>query len=172
MNGEDSPRVAESGVFGVLRPQQHWNQRRLPVMTMKNIGNAQDLGSLEHGSREQCKPLGIIGIVSRGSSIQCLAVKIWRIVDEIKAHARVTAARDHGAEPVVIIKGNSNAADDRLRIGKLGLAIAGNIDADLVPGSDQSSRQSANHVGQSTGLGKWHALRSSKSYMHENRPPY
>src|SRR5579863_8135154 len=140
-------------------------------MTMEYVGNAQNLGCFEHGSRKQRKTFGIVGIVPSGSPVQGLAIEIRRIVHEKEVHARMTATRHHGTESVVVVKRNSNAADGGLRIGKFGLAIAGHIDAYLVPGSNQSSRQSAHHVGESTRLRKRHALRSSKSNMHENRPP-
>src|SRR5277367_5528735 len=109
-------------------------------MTMEDSGNTQNLGGLEHRPREQRKTLSVVGIVSGRSSVQCLPVKIWRVLNKIEAYARVTSTSHHRTEPVVVIEGNGNAADNRLRVREFGLAITWNIHADLVPGGYQCPR--------------------------------
>jgi hypothetical protein len=114
---------------------------------MKNVGHPKNFGSFEHRPREQRKTLGVVGIVSGGSSIERFAVELRRVVNKIKAYARVTASGDPRAEEVVVIKRHSYAADNRLGIGEFSLAIPRQIYTHLVAGSHQGSRQSAHDVG-------------------------
>src|ERR1700690_88022 len=43
VDGENNAAIAEGRVFDVLGSQQDWNQARLPVMAMENVGYAENL---------------------------------------------------------------------------------------------------------------------------------
>ena len=55
---------------------------------------------------------------------------------------------------------------------ELGLAIARQVDADLVAQRGQSAGQSADHVGQSASLGKGNTFRGHEGDVHEAEPPW
>ena len=78
------------------------------------------------------------------------------------------AGIDNRTEPITIIKRNGNAAHYGLRVGKLGLAITGKVEADLMTEAGHCAGKSANHIRQTAGLRKGHAFRSHKSNMHED----
>ena len=56
-------------------------------MAVKNLGRPQDLGSLQHRARIQGKALGIVRIIARGRSIECVTLEEWRIDDKVELHA-------------------------------------------------------------------------------------
>ncbi len=167
VDGEDRADVAEGGILGVDGAEQNRNQGRLPVVTMKNVGDAQNFRSLEHGAREQSKALGVVGIVPGRRAVEGVAVEIWRILDEIKAHTALTASADHRGETILVVEGNGHAANHGRGFGQLGLAIARQVDADLMAQGSEGAGQGADHVGQPAGLRKWNAFGSGEYDVHE-----
>src|SRR5882672_9463294 len=99
-------------------------------MTMKNVGDAENLRAFQHGTAEQRIALGIVWIVACGRSIKRLAVKIFGTLHKVKSHPRLTPARNHRRETILVVEGHSDAADHRRRVGELGLTVARKIDAD------------------------------------------
>src|SRR2546425_8125613 len=139
-------------------------------MTMKDLRDAENFGGLENGAGEKRKALGIIGIISCRRAIQTIPVEKFGIFHKIKANAGLGAATHDGSEPVLVVKGNGNAAHSGGRLGELGLAVARQIDRDLMSQRGQRPGQSAHHVGQSTGLGKRNAFGSCEYDLHGLRP--
>src|SRR5208337_4258255 len=72
----------------------------------------------------------------------------------------------HRAEAIFVVVRNSDAADDGLRIGQLGLAIARKIYAHLMSESGQCTRQGSDHIGQAASFGKGNTLGCRESDMH------
>ncbi len=48
VDGEDHARIVECRIFRVLRSQQQRDERRLPIVAMKNVGHAEDLRAFQH----------------------------------------------------------------------------------------------------------------------------
>ena len=159
--------LANAGSCVVQRLQQDGNQRRLPVVAVKNVGHAEDLRGLQHGAAEQREALGIVVIVAQRRAVERIAVEVRRVVDEIELHSSAHAAVEHGTEAVTVIEGNGNAGDDLARIVELGLLVTRKIDGDLVAQMGERGRQGANDIGQPAGLGKGYALGCRKGDMHE-----
>ena len=113
VDGENRAHIAEGGIFGVDGAEQNRYESRLPVMTMKNIGDAQNFRGFEHSAGEQSKALSVIGIVPSGGTVEGVAIEVGRIFDEIKPHAALRAAADDGGKAVLVIEGNGYAANDR-----------------------------------------------------------
>jgi len=150
VNGKDGADIAESGVLGVNSSQKDRNERRLPVMAMEDLRNSQNFGGFKDGAGKQCEALGIVGIVPGSSSVEGIAIEVWRIFDEIKFDVSLTGTGDHRGKAVFIIKRDGDTADDGGCVGELGLAIARKVDADLMSEGSQGSRQGANDIGQAT----------------------
>ena len=89
VDGENCADIAEGGIFGVDGAQQNRDQSGLPVVTVKNIGDAQDFRGFEHSTGEQSKALGVVGIVSSGGSVERFAIEVGRIFDEIETSRRL-----------------------------------------------------------------------------------
>ena len=68
---------------------------------------------------------------------------------------------------MLVVEGDGDAAHHRCRIGELGLAVAGQVHADLMAERRQGSRQGANHICQAAGFGKWNAFRSYERDVYE-----
>ena len=95
VNGKHCARAAKYRIGFITGAQQDRHQRGLPVMTMKNIRYAQHLGSFQHGAAIEREPLGVIGIVAGGSSIERFAIeKLW-IVNEVELHSGTFSAIQH-----------------------------------------------------------------------------
>ena len=94
----------------------------------------------------------VLRIVSCRSSIKRVAVEIWGIFDEVETHSALRSPAHDRRKAVLVIKRDSNAANDGHRISELGLAIAWQVDADLMTQSRQSPRQRTHHVGQAASL--------------------
>jgi hypothetical protein len=136
-------------------------------MTMKDMGSAQDFRGLQHGAREQGEAFGVIGIVPCGSSVQGVAVEIWRIFDKIETHTCLSSSGNDRGKTIFVVEWNGYATDDRGGIAKFGLPVTREIDSDLMPEGGESTGQSAHDVGQAAGLGKRDAFRSGKCDIHE-----
>ena len=133
VDGEDSADVPEGGVLRIDRAQQHRNQRRLPIVAVKNLRHAENLRRFEHGAGEQSEAFGVIGIIAGGCAVERVAVEVRRIFDKIKSHAALAASGDNRGEAIFVIERDGDAADHSGGISELGLAIARQIDADLMP---------------------------------------
>ena len=167
VNGEDAGNCANAGIFVVQRLQQYRNQRRLPVVTVKDVGSAQDLDRLQNGAREQREALGVVVIVAQRRTVKRVAIEERRVVDEIELHSSTQAAVEHRAEAVAVVEWHGDAGDNGARIVELGLPVAGKKDRDLVTEVSQRWRQGSNDIREPAGLGKRHALGCRKGDMHE-----
>src|SRR5271157_5581570 len=167
MDGEDAWDVGVRWVLGVKRLSQYGNQGCLPVVAVKDVWHTEDLRGLQHRTREQREPLGVVVIVAQRGAIERVAVEVRRIVDEIELHSRAHAAVEHGTEAVTVIERNRDAGDDLAGIVEPGLPVTRKKDSDLVAQVGESGRQGANDICQSAGLGKRYALGCRKGDMHE-----
>ena len=159
--------LANAGSSVVQRLQQDGNQRGLPVVAVKHVGRAEDLGRFQHGAAEQREALGVVVIVAQRCTVERIAVEERRVVDEIELHSRAHAAVEHGTEAVAVIEGNGDAGDDLARIVELGLLVARKKDGDLVAQGGKRGRQGADDIRQPAGLGKGYALGCRKGDIHE-----
>src|SRR4051812_29572499 len=119
---------------------------------MKDMGSSHDFGGFQNGPGEQSETFGIVGIIAGGRTVESIAVEIRRVFHKIEADATLNASGNDRRKAVLIIERHGDAADDGGRIGKLGLAIAREVNADLMPESGQSARKGADHIGQTAGL--------------------
>ena len=154
MNGEDARDAGERGILVIQGLQQYGNQRSLPVVAVKNVGNAEDLGGLQYGAREQREALGIVVIVAQRGAVESIAVEVRGIVDEIELHSSTHTAVDYGTEAIPVIEGNRNAGDDLARTIEPGLLVTRKKDGHLLSQVGECGRQGANHVRQPAGLGE------------------
>src|ERR1700677_4849913 len=121
---------------------------------MKNLRNTQNLRGFQHGSREQREALRVIRLVARNRAIKGIAIKVLRTVDKVKAHSRLTCARHHRCEAVLIIEWNRNAAYDCRRLRELRLPVTSQILASLMPEGGQRALQCSDNAAQPSGLRK------------------
>src|SRR5205823_2695021 len=133
---------------------------------MKNVRHSQDFRSFEHRPAEQGKPLGIIRKIARGGAVEAISIKKWRIVHKIKAHARISRAGDDRAEPILIVEWNRDALHHHALFWNSRQAIAGNINADFMPGGGECAWQCAHHVRQAASFRKGNAFGSDERDVH------
>src|SRR4051812_3132186 len=119
---------------------------------MKDMGSSHDFGGFQNGPGEQSETFGVIGIITSGRTVEGIAVEIRRVFHKIEADATLNASGNYRRKAVLIVKRHGDAADDGGRIGKLGLAIAREVYADLMAEGGQRVRKSADHIGQTAGL--------------------
>jgi len=135
-------------------------------MAVKDVRHAQDFGSLQHGAAIKREALRVIWIIARGSAVERFTVKERRVVDEVEFHTGAFASIQNGAETVLVVKGNGQAAQQDFRIRQLGLSILGQVHGNGVPQFSQGRGKRAYNIGQSAGFGKGHAFRSGKDNVH------
>ena len=111
VNGQHHSRLAQHRVQGVHRPQVHRNQRRLPVVYMKHLRNAQQLRRLQHRPAKQPKPLPVVRIVARPGPVKPLPVKELRAIHKVVLHPVPLAPVHNPHKPVVVFERNGNGAD-------------------------------------------------------------
>ena len=92
VDGEYCAGVFKGGIFRIDRAEQNWNQSRLPVVAVKNVGDTQDFRGLQNSSGEEGESFGIIGIVTGRRSIQRVAVEVLGVLDEIELHPALAAS--------------------------------------------------------------------------------
>ena len=101
-------------------------------MTVENIGNAEDFRGFQHGAGEQGETLGVIGIVSRGGTVKGIPVEVWGIFDKVEFDPTLAASAHDRGKPILVIEGDGDAANHGDGLGELGLAVAGQVNADLM----------------------------------------
>src|SRR5260221_297245 len=99
---------------------------------MENIRHAYDFRCLKYRARIERKPLGIVRIVARRQTIECVAIKERWILDKIELHSGALASIQDRAEPVLVIEWNGHAGQNCLRGFEFGLLVARKIDCDVV----------------------------------------
>src|SRR5258708_18793353 len=87
VDGKNGGDFAKGGILGVERAQHHGQESRLPVVAVEYMRHPQNLGSFKDRAREQSEALGVVGIVAGWPSVERFAVKIRRIVHEIKSNS-------------------------------------------------------------------------------------
>src|SRR5580704_510299 len=92
MDSENHRKVFHQRVGGVQRAQQHGNQRGLPVVAVDYIGGPDMLSDFNRSAAEFAVTLGVVGIFSRATAINSVAVEVAGIVDKKVAHTV-----EHGA---------------------------------------------------------------------------
>ncbi len=169
VNGQDRRGAAQQRVGRVSGFEIDGNERRLPVVYVKNLRDADGLRGLNHRPAKEAESLSIVRIVSALGAIKFLPIKeFWRF-DKVVLHAIAQAAINDSDKTVVIAEGDSERADDIFWIVLNELAharVERNVDGNLVTEPDQLTRQRADHVGQPAGLGEGRALRSCESNLH------
>jgi hypothetical protein len=123
VDGEHGGGGPEDGIAGVAGAQQHGNQRRLPVVTMKHLGHAQDFGRFQHGAGVEREALGVVRIITGRRSVERVAVEERRIIDKVELHAGVVPAVEHGAKAILVVKRDRYAGQQHLGVIDLGLFI-------------------------------------------------
>src|SRR6185369_10459235 len=62
MNCQDRGAILEQGVSAVDGAKEDRKQRRLPIMQVENVGNADSFGCLEHRAAEEAEAFGIVSV--------------------------------------------------------------------------------------------------------------
>jgi hypothetical protein len=96
------------------------------------VRDAENLGAFDRGAAKQREAFGVIGVVAGGGPVETLPVKVRRVIHEINPDTGDIAGGHDGAETILVVEGHGDAAHDSLRFGEFGLAIARQVDADLV----------------------------------------
>src|ERR1700741_4753833 len=109
MDGEYRARVPKCRVFGVLRSEQHRDQRRLPIVAVKDVGHAENFRALEDGAAKQSKALGVVRKIAGGGAVQSLTIKEGRVIDKKETNPRIPSPGQNGREAIAVIEGHSNA---------------------------------------------------------------
>src|SRR5207245_2212349 len=111
------------GVFQILRPEEHGQQRTLPIVAVEDVWHSKDLRTFERGAAEQSKALGVVRKITRRGSIESIAIEVGRIIHKEKAHARITGAGQDRAKTVAVVERNGDALHHGPLIADVGVAI-------------------------------------------------
>src|SRR5579872_1495330 len=111
VNGKYRWNFAQHWISGIRAAQQNRDQRRLPVVGVKNIRDSQQLGRLQHGPAIEVEALGIVGKIGVTMAIDAVTVEVFRTLDEVKLHAVDFPAIEHRGEAVEVVEGHGNAGD-------------------------------------------------------------
>src|SRR5216684_4687923 len=136
---------------------------------MENVRHAQNFRGFQDGAGEQSKALGVVGIVTRRSAVERIAIEELRILDKIELNTGLAASGDNRRETILVVKWDRYASDDGRGVGEFGLAVARQVDGHLMPESGQGLGQGAHYISQSAGLGERDAFGSNESDVHGAR---
>ena len=112
--------------------KQHWNQGRLPVVTVKEIWNTENLGSFEYRPAEKSEAFGIIWKIAGRCAVETIPIEKRRVIHEKEPHARVAGCSEERTETIPVIKRHSDALHDGAFITEPGQAVAWKVNADFV----------------------------------------
>src|SRR6266851_2132404 len=136
---------------------------------MEDVRHAQNLRGFQDGAGEKGEALGIVGIVTRCSAVERIAIKKLWILDKIEAHTGLATSGDDRRETILVVKWDRDAPDNSCGFSEFGLAVARQVDGHLMPERGQRARQGAHYISQSAGLGERDAFGSNESDVHESK---
>ncbi len=172
VNREDHRQVLHGGVLGILGPQKHRHQARLPVVAVNQIGHPHALAKLDGRAGKFAEAFRVVRIIFSRRAIELIAVEIFRIVHEIVADSVQAPALGNRRETHAAAHGNRKAGHGNLI--RAGIAVPGKQHGDVMAAGRQRPGQRFDDVRQTARFRKWQPFGATISiFMSLSKlPPY